>query len=66
MMKKEDRVISSNRNIAHLSSVPTNPVVDIIVNILAIEIAQGVGFGGVHVRGSKNLIGNIISEKSVH
>jgi hypothetical protein len=65
-MKKEDRVISSNGNITHLSSIPTNPVVNVIVDVLAIEIAQRVSITGVQVRGSKNLIGNIVSEKSVY
>ena len=68
VMEKEDRVIGSNRDITHLSSIPTSPVVDVIVDELAIEIAQGVrsSITRVHVRGSKNLIVNMIREKSVH
>jgi hypothetical protein len=65
-MKKEDRIISSNRNITHLSSIPTDPVVDVIVDVLAIEITQGVSIPRIHVRGGKNLIVNIVREKSVH
>lgn len=66
MMKKEDGVISSNRNIIHLSSIPTNPVVNVVVDVLAVEIAQGSSSIIVHVRGSKILIGNLVEEKSVH
>ncbi len=64
-MKKEYRVISSNGDITHLSSLSTNPIVHVVVDILAVEIAQRLGTR-VHLRGSKNLIGNIVSEKSVH
>ena len=67
-MEKEDGVISSNRNIIHLSSVPASPVMDVIVDVFAIEIAQGVrnSVNRVHVRGSKNLIFNLVREQSVH
>lgn len=65
-MKKENRVISSNGDITHLSSLSTNPVVHVIVDILAVEIAQRVDITRVHVRGGKDLVGNIVGEKSVY
>lgn len=65
-MKKEYGVISSNGDITHLSSRSTNPVVHVVVDILAIEIAQRFDITRVHVRGSKDLIGNVVGEKSVH
>ena len=67
-MEKEDGVVSSNGNIIHLASIPTDPVMNVIVDVLAIEIAQGVrsSINRVHVRGSKDLIFNIVREQSEH